>query len=74
MEKTIWKLIGKLSYFLGNVLVEVRFVFLPDCSLVLFLLSLFKHKSVGVFLNLSIRNWRKKKSRWERVQKERERD
>ena len=48
MNKLIWKLIGEWSYFLGNVLVGVWVAFLPDCSLVL---SLFKHKGVGVFLN-----------------------
>ena len=56
MDKIIWKLIGKLkkkltgkwSYFLGNVLVGVRVVFLPDYPLDLFLL---KYKGVGVFLN-----------------------
>ena len=56
MDKVIWKLIGELkkkltgewSYFLGNVLVGVRVVFLLDCPLVLFLL---KYKSVGAFLN-----------------------
>ena len=47
MDKVIWKLIGELkkkltgewSYFLGNVLVGVRVVFLLDCSLVLSLLK-----------------------------------
>ena len=56
MDKVIWKLIGELkkkltgewSYFLGNVLVGVWVAFLPDCSLVL---SLFKHRNVGAFLN-----------------------
>ena len=56
MDKVIWKIIGELkkkltgkwSYFLGNVLVVVRVVFLPDCSLVLFLL---KYKGVGAFVN-----------------------
>ena len=48
MNKTIWKLTGKLSYFLGNVLVGVRVAFLPDCLLVL---SLLKHRGVGAFLN-----------------------
>ena len=56
MDKEIWKLIRELkkkltrewSYFLGNVLVRVRVVFLPDCPLILFLL---KYKGVGVFLN-----------------------
>ena len=56
MDKVIWKLIGELkkkltgewSYFLGNVLVGVRVVFLLDCLLVLFLL---KYKGVGAFLN-----------------------
>ena len=48
MNKSIWKITGEWSYFLGNVLVEVRVVFLPDCPLVL---SLLKHRGVGVFLN-----------------------
>ena len=48
MDKEIWKSIGKWPYFLGNILVGVRVVFLPDCSLVL---SLFKHMDVGIFLN-----------------------
>ena len=56
MDKVIWKLIEELkkkkltrewSYFLGNVLVGVRVVFLLDCPLVLFLL---KYKGVGAFL------------------------
>ena len=34
--------------FLGNVLVGVRVVFLPDCPLVL---SVLKHRGVGAFLN-----------------------
>ena len=48
MDKTIWKLIGNLSYFLGNVFVGVRVVFLSDCPLIL---SLLKHRDVGAFLN-----------------------
>ena len=56
MDKVIWKLIGELkkkltgkwSYFLGNALVEVKVIFLPDCPLVVFLL---KYKDVGAFLN-----------------------
>ena len=48
MDKAIWKLIGNLSYFLGNVFVGVRVVFLPNCPLIL---SLLKHKGVGAFLN-----------------------
>ena len=56
MDKVIWKLIGELkkkltgkwSYFLGNVLVGVRVIFLPDCYLVLFLL---KHRGIEAFLN-----------------------
>ena len=42
------KLTGEWSYFLGNVLVGLRIVFLPDCPLVLFLL---KYNGVGAFLN-----------------------
>ena len=48
MDKAIWKLIEKWSYFVSNVLVGVRIVFLPDYPLVL---SLLKHKGVRVFLN-----------------------
>ena len=48
MNKSIWKLIGEWSYFLGIVLVGVRVVFLPDCPLVL---SLFKLRGVRAFLN-----------------------
>ena len=46
MDKSIWKSTGKWLYFLGNVLVEVRVVFLPDCPLIL---SLLKHRDVGAF-------------------------
>ena len=38
----------KYSYFVGNVLVQVRHIFLPDYPLVLFLL---KPLGVGVFGN-----------------------
>ena len=43
MDKVIWKSTGEWPYFLGNVLVRVRVVFLPDCHLIL---SLFKHRGV----------------------------
>ena len=46
MDKSIWKSTGEWPYFLGNVLVEVRVVFLPDCPLIL---SLVKHRNVGAF-------------------------
>ena len=46
MDKAIWKSIGVWPYFLGNVLVGVRVVFLPDCFLVL---SLLKYRDVGAF-------------------------
>ena len=36
------------SYFIGNILVQVRHVFLPDYPLVL---SLLKSRGVGVFWN-----------------------
>ena len=36
----------KYSYFVGNILIEVRVVFLPDCPLIL---SLLKHRDVGAF-------------------------
>ena len=48
MDKTIWKLTREWSYFLGNVLVGVRVVFLLNCPLIL---SLHKHRGIGVFLN-----------------------
>ena len=48
MNKSIWKLIRKWSYFLGSVLVGIKVAFLSNCSLVL---SLFEHKSVKAFLN-----------------------
>ena len=48
MDKVIWKLTGERPYFLGNVLVEVRIVFLPNYLLVL---SLHKYRGVGAFLN-----------------------
>ena len=32
MDKVIWKLTREQSYFLGNVLVGVRVIFLPDCD------------------------------------------
>ena len=48
MYKAIWKLTGEWLYFLGNVLVGVKVVFLLYCPLVL---SLLKHRSVWVFLN-----------------------
>ena len=46
MDKSIWKSTGEWPYFLGNVLVEVRVVFLPDCPLIL---SLLKYRDVGAF-------------------------
>ena len=47
MDKVIWKS-GEWPYFLGNVLVGVRFGFFPNCPLVLFL---HKNRSIGAFLN-----------------------
>ena len=46
MDKSIWKLTGEWPYFLGNVSVQVRVVFLLDYPLVL---SLLKHRDVGTF-------------------------
>ena len=46
MDKAVWKSIEEWPYFLGNVLVEVRVVFLPDYPLIL---SLLKHSGVEVF-------------------------
>ena len=48
MNKVIWKSTKEWLYYLGNVLVGVRVVFLPNCLLVL---SLLKHRSVGTFFN-----------------------
>ena len=48
MDKSIWKSTREWPYFLGNVSVEVRVVFLPDCPLIL---SLLKHRDVGAFYN-----------------------
>ena len=48
MDKVIWKLTREQPYFLSNVLVGVRAVFLLDYPLVL---SLLKYRSVGAFLN-----------------------
>ena len=42
----------RVAYFLGNVLVGVRVVFLPNCPLVL---SLLKYRGVGIFLNKKMR-------------------
>ena len=52
MNKIIWKSTGNGSYFLGNVLVRVRVVFLPNYPLVL---SLHKHKGVGIFWTKKMR-------------------
>ena len=46
------KIKRRVAYFLGNVLVGVRVVFLPDCPLVL---SLLKNRGVGIFLNKKMR-------------------
>ena len=48
MDKAIWKSTGEWPYFSGIVLVGVRVVFLLNYPLVL---SLLKHKDIGVFLN-----------------------
>ena len=39
MNKSIQKLIGKWSYFLGNILMGVRVTFLSNCSLTLSVLK-----------------------------------
>ena len=68
MDKSIWKLIGEFSkkkiiitgkwpYFLGNVLMGVRVVFLLDCPLIL---SLLKYRGIRIFLNIKMRNPNKK--------------
>ena len=48
MDKTIWKSTGNGSYFLGNILVEVRVIYLPNYPLIL---SLHKYRDVEIFLN-----------------------
>ena len=53
MDKAIWNSTKEWSYFLGNILVGVRVIFLLDCLLVL---SLLKHRGVEAFLN--------KKKKW----------
>ena len=53
MDKEIWKSTKKLPYFLGNVLVEARVVFLFDYPLIL---SLLKHRDVDTFLNQKNKN------------------
>ena len=59
MDKAIRKSTGEWPYFLGNVLVGVRVVFLPDCPLVL---SLLKHRSIGAFLNQKNEELKQEKS------------
>ena len=46
--KAFWKLTEEWPYFLGNVLVRVKVVFLPDFPLIL---SLLKHRGVETFFN-----------------------
>ena len=48
VDNEIWKPTEEWPYFLINVLMRVRVVFLPDYYLVL---SLIKHMDVGAFLN-----------------------
>ena len=48
MDKVIWKSIGEWPYFLDNILVGVRVIFLSDHYLVL---SLLNHRGVWAFLN-----------------------
>ena len=48
MNKEVWKSTREWPYFLGNVLLEVKVVFLPDCPLIL---SILKHRDVEAFLN-----------------------
>ena len=48
MDKVIWKSIGEWPYFLDNILVGVRVIFLSDHYLVL---SLLNHRAVWAFLN-----------------------
>ena len=45
MDKTIWKSIEEWPYFLGNVLVGVRVIFLSNYPF--FFLSLLKYKGIG---------------------------
>ena len=46
MDKAIWKPSEEWSYFVDNILVQVRHVFLSDYPL---LLSLLKHRLYGYF-------------------------
>ena len=64
MDKVIWKSTKEWPYFLGNILVEVRVVFLPDCPLVL---SLLKYRSVGIFLNQKKEKKKEKKKRGSQI-------
>ena len=48
MDKTILNSTKKWPYFLGNILVRVRVVYLPHCPLAL---SLLKDKGVEAFFN-----------------------
>ena len=58
MDKEIWKLTGEGLYFLGNVLLRVRVVFLPNYLLVL---SLYKHRGVRAFLNKKNEDFKQEK-------------
>ena len=57
MDETIWKLSGECSYFVGNVLVQVRHIFLPVNPWVL---SLLKLRSVGGILEHTKKKKKKK--------------
>ena len=48
MDKIIWNSTKKWPYFLGNILVRVRVVYLPHCPLAL---SLLKDRGVEAFFN-----------------------
>ena len=48
MDKIVWKSTREWPYFLSNVLVGVKIVFLPDYLLVF---SLLRHRGVEIFLN-----------------------
>ena len=58
MDKVIWKLTGEGLYFLGNVLLRVKVVFLPNYPLVL---SLYKHRGVRDFLNKKNEDFKQEK-------------
>ena len=64
MDKAIWKSTEEWSNFLGNILVVVKVVVLPDYLLVLpdylLVLSILKHRGVGTFWTKKLRTSNRK--------------